>query len=293
MPTIADLVPLVLLPAVLVLIVRGLVALSRGRSSAAARDAAVSLAIAVAFCVVLYLREIRPQLPLASSESPWEWVFWLVPAAAVVGVVETATPMPRLVRLAVRLVVGAGAAWLVVARVPGLAGAGRLARVAVAAVAVASLWTAIAFARDPERRRAVAVSTVVAVGAGGAVVGVLATTVGMAEALACLAAGAGAAAVPIPFRGPLRIPTAAAATIAVGLVLVLLSAYSFLNYGDVVNVPLGTVVLLAIAPATGWLVPRRSPPIIAILLAGAAALLVVGAAAAIGGAFAPKATAGY
>ena len=278
MPTIADLVPLVLLPAALVLVARALSALVRRRSEAVA-DGVVTLAIAVALCVVLHAREIRPHLPLAPGESPWEWVFWLAPAAAVVGILDAWARVPGLVRGVARVVLAGGAAWLIVSRIDAhwIDDAARWQRIAGAAVLMASTWTALAWARDPERGRAVAVSSVVGAGAGALIFG-LVPNQGMAEALGAFSVAVGAAVAPFPPRYAIRLPSPAPALVALVVGVIALSGHSFLNYGDVVQYPLATAALVVVAPAAGLLVPRGIRPVSAIALAALAALLVVGAA---------------
>ena len=278
MPTIADLVPLVLLPAAIVLAARALAALARRRSLAAA-DGLVTLAIAAALCAVLHVRDVRPHLPLALGESPWERVYWIAPAAAIVGILEASARVPRLVRGVARSAVAGAAAWLVVSRIDAhwIGDAARWQRIVGAAIVMAAIWAALAAARDPGRRVAVAVSTVVGAGSGALIFG-LVPNQGMAEALGSFSVAAGAAAAPLPPHFAIRLPAPAAALVSVVVGVVALSGHSFLNYGEVVQYPLATAALVAVSPAAGWLVPRGLRPVPAVALAALAALLVVGAA---------------
>lgn len=278
--------PSMLLAAAPVVAVRVVGAVGRPRLPPAVVDGALALSIAAGLMWALHASRVRPAFPLGASSSAWEWVFWFAPAGALLGLAEGFVRGPsERVRLGIRLVVGAGAAWLILADVAPqwLDGAARAQRVALAAGVLAGLWTVLRGATTPHARRVVAASTPSAL-LGGAVVLLRVGRAGvMAQAMAALAIATAAAAVPGSRAGALRVPRAAAPLLALVVGGLTVAGFPMAVEGGRADFRLATAVLLAAAPAAGRLVPSRVGPRLAIGLAALAALGVVCLAWAVSG----------
>src|SRR5262245_5279833 len=161
----------------------------------------------------------RPSLPVARNESDWLWVFWFAPAAALLGVAESALSVPRPVKWIGRALAGAFAAWLVVRSVaPRLSTADLWLRVGASAALAAALWSALADPDDDGRRRPMAVAAVVAVGASSIVYLLVGRVAVQSEAAGILAAALGAAALPFSPRAAVLLPRASAGVVALVVV---------------------------------------------------------------------------
>ena len=77
---------------------------SSARSPAARRPRGCAMrrrpwALAAGFVAALFACGVRPRFPLAVSDSTWQWVVWLVPAGALLGIGLASVRVPRAVAL--------------------------------------------------------------------------------------------------------------------------------------------------------------------------------------------------
>src|SRR5690349_3853085 len=72
-----------------------------GRRPVAA--ALMAVAIPAGLLLALVRVGVRPALPLGASSSGWEWLFWLAPVGAVLGVVAARARVPTLALAALAL----------------------------------------------------------------------------------------------------------------------------------------------------------------------------------------------
>lgn len=255
------------------------------------RERGTALAVAGGFATGFAVVLTWPALPLGPGADAWTWVAWFAPAALLLGWLESAAHLPLPARLAIRLAAGAGAAWLVLAPHALLSAGERFALLAIAAVATALLWTALDRARREGPPERAALPVIVAVGATAAVLAFVSGSVSMGQVTGSLSA---AFAAPLVLALVLRAPdvTAPAAPV-VALVLgnLLLGAYAYLNYGDVVNFPAASALLLIASAASGALLSRALRPhvsrIASALLATLPAVLLAALAAWLAQAAAP------
>jgi|GEM_PF-3043397 len=289
MPTLAELLWLIVLPAAVVLGVRALAALTRRPApERGGLDLLVAAALVAAFLGAAWFGPplVRPSFPVAASETSFWWVFWFAPAGLLLAAVEPRLPV--VARGLVRLAAGAGAGWLIVepvaSRLPPL---GLALRLGLASLLTAALWSALADPRTDGRRHAVAVATIVALAAGGLVyvhVGQVAT---LGQTAAMLSAAVGAAAAPVPPTRPFLLPRAAAGAIALVAVALSLAGHTYLNvespWHTEIRWPAATALLVAGAPLAGLLVPPRWPRLVTVVLAAALALAAVAGGAVAGG----------
>ncbi|MFO0932803.1 MAG: hypothetical protein U1E39_08835 [Planctomycetota bacterium] len=300
MPTPTELLWLIVLPAAAVLVVRfaasrvgtrGPVAGSVSGASGAA-DALLAVGIVAGFGLAAWFGEpaLRPSLPLAPSDSSFLWVVWFAPAGLVLGLLDGRLPV--VARWGLRLAVGAGAAWLILEPVAARLTELEIAlRVGASAVLSAALWAALADPRDPGRRHATAVATIVALAAGGLVYVHVGHVARMGQTAAILSAVVGAAAAPVPPTRPFHLPRVVAGALALVIVPLSLSGFVYLNsespWHTEILWPVATAVLVPAAPLAGLLVPPRWPRLVTAALAALLALAVVAGGAIAGGILTP------
>lgn len=242
------------------------------RRAPRARDALLALAAAVGFAAAMAVCGVRPGLPLAVSDSTWQWVVWLACAGALAGSMGAFVRVPVGAAPVLRVLLGAAGAWLVLrplvphAVPPGAA----VARVAVAGAVATLLWTATRRATREGRGAAAVGAWLVALAGAAVVLFQFGSAAVMAAAAVALASGvAASAACASRGRGPL-LPTTIAPVLSLAFVGLLVAAHATLNHGSRVRVPPETVALLAGAAACAGL--RRWPIALglALLCAGAA-----------------------
>jgi len=240
---------------------------------------AVAAGFGTGFAVVLSW----PALPLGPGADAWTWVAWFAPAALLLGWFESAVRLPLLVRLAIRLAASAGASWLVLAPHALMEDGERHLLLAVAAVGMTLLWTVLDLAREGEPPERAALSPIVAVGATAAVFAFVSGSLSMGQVTGGLAAALTAplALALLPGLRGVTAPTAPVVALVFGGLL--LGAYAYLNYGDVVYFPALSALLLAAAAASGTLLTRMlgsgASRILGALLAALPAVLLSALAA--------------
>ena len=251
------------------------------RRSARARDAVVALGAAAAFVASAWAVEVRPDLPLARSQSAWWWVVWLVPAGALLAPLVDATRLPQALRAVVRAAAATlGFRLLLLAPyVPhALDDASAWQRAGVGGAAAAALWTLVDAGSARGARVALVAPVLVAVLVAAVVLLQWGASASMATAAGALLVSLAATAVLAwPSRRALW-PGAVGAAAGVGLVGLLLGALSALNYGSTVRVPVATAALLAAAALAGVVRRPAVAIVLAVLLAGAAAWFAYDAA---------------
>ncbi len=310
MPTPTELLWLIVLPAAAVLVVR--FAASRvgtrgpvagtvsgvsgsgvsGSGASGAADTLLAVGIVAVFGLAAWFGEpaLRPSFPLATSDSSFLWVVWFAPAGLLLGLVEVRLRVRD--RWVLRLAAGAGAAWLIVE--PVAAGLSRLEvalQVGASAVLAAAVWAALADPRNPGRRHATVVATIVALAAGGLVYVHVGHVARMGQTAAILSAVVGAAAAPVPPTRPFHLPRGLAGALALVIVPLSLAGFTYLNivspWHTAILWPVATAVLVPAAPLAGMLVPPRWPRLVTAALAALLALAVVAGGAIAGGILTP------
>jgi len=265
---------LVLLPGAVVVAAALLGALV-GRRSPRARDALRALGLAAGLVAALAACGVRPRFPLAVSDSTWQWVVWLAPAGALLGIALGPVRLPPVAALALRALLGAAGAWLILRPlIPHAVGPWEaIGRAAAAGVAVAALWTLSERAiRTGKGASAVAAWLVALLAGAGVLYQFGSATVMAAAALALAAAVAVTAACASRSRAPV-LPPGVAPALSLAYVGLLVAAHATLNHGSRVLVPPESVGLLAASAACGGL-PRWPLALgLALVAAGAAAWL--------------------
>ena len=249
----------------------------------------VAAGFAVGFTVILRW----PELPLAAGTDAWYWVAWLAPAALLLGGVELAWRAPLAVRLGLRLLAAAGAAWLLVSPKVGQSASEKGLIIAVSAVGMALLWTTLSRARQDEPPEWGALPVALAAGLSAAVLAFFSGSLAMGQVTGALSAALTAPvalAVVFRLRGEsLAAPSAAVASLVFGGLL--LSAYAYLNYGSEVFFPASVPLLLLAGAILGTLLPRLLAPtahrVVGVLLATLPPLILSVIAAWIAHAHAP------
>lgn len=294
MPTPTELLWLIVLPASAVLVVRFAAARlgTRGPVAAAAAETLLAVGIVAVFGLAAWFGEpaLRPSLPLAKSDSSFLWVVWFAPAGLLLGLLDVRWPVAA--RWALRVAAGAGAAWLIIEPVAGpLSGLEIALRVGASAVLSAAVWAALADPRDPGRRHATAVATIVALAAGGLVYVHVGHVARMGQTAAILSAVVGAAAAPVPPTQPFHLPRVVAGALALVIVPLSLAGFTYLNivspWHTSILWPVATALLVPAAPLAGLLVPPRWPRLVTAALAALLALAVVAGGAVAGGILTP------
>lgn len=294
MPTPTELLWLIVVPASAVLVIRFAAARLATRGPLAARTADVVFAsgIVAVFGLAAWFGEpaLRPSLPLAPSDSSFLWVVWFAPAGLLLGLLDGRLPVAA--RWGLRLAVGAGAAWLILEPVAErLSGPEVALRVGASAVLSAAVWAALADPRDPGRRHATAVATIVALAAGGLVYVHVGHVARMGQTAAILSAVVGAAAAPVPPTRPFHLPRVVAGALALVIVPLSLAGFTYLNivskWHTQILWPVATALLVPAAPLAGLLVPPRWPRLVTAALAALLALAVVAGGAIAGGILTP------
>ena len=219
---------------------------------------AVAAGFAVGFVVILRW----PELPLAAGTDAWTWVAWFAPAGLLVGAGEPGWRLPLGVRLAVRLLVSAGAAWLVLSPKVGLGGSERGWILAVSALGTTLLWTTLGSAREDEPPEWSALPAALSAGLTAAVLAFFAGSLAMGQVTGALSAALTAPlalAVLFRLRGvSVAAPSAAVVSLVFGGLL--LGAYAYLNYAGEVFVPASVPLLLLAGAILGALLPRLLAP---------------------------------
>jgi hypothetical protein len=239
-------------------VVAGLLAWMLKRGAPRAEGPLVGLGLAAAFATAAALLDGVPSFPLLPSEDATRWVFWFAAAGAVLGVAEELLPPHEGLRLPLRWAAGTAAGWVMLrprVMVETLTTTDAVVRAAGAGVVVAALWTAIESRSKKGGWVALALPPVIAAAAAGWTFFDFASSLSLARLAGALAAAVAATAVVARGRGSPALPVAAAPVVALVFVGLLLGAYGYVNYGDVVKFPLGTGLLLA-AAACAVVVPR-------------------------------------
>jgi hypothetical protein len=217
---------------------------------------------------------VRPSLPLAAHESAWEWVFWLAPAGALLGLLEPWTRLPESARFAARWGIATGGAWLVVRPLAphAVTAAQALGRAAAAGLAAEVLWSALV----ARARRGGGLLGVAAL--GPALFGASYVLYAQGHSY-LLAAAAGALATAVATlavlgrRDPAPLPATTAPVVALAFAGLLLGAHAYLNFGDVVRFPWPTALLLAASACCVGLPRPRLAVVASVVLAAAATFL--------------------
>lgn len=268
--------PALLLAAGVVALARALVA--RRDPAGFARAAVVTIAVGVAVPASLFVAGMRPSLPLKASEDGWLWLVWLVPAGALLGVLETVRAL-RFVRWAVSPMACVATAVLLLGPLSDGVGGWSIA-------ALVGLWEIATWPVDPARRRSLSASLAATL----VVTPVILVRGAHSFALAQFAAVVGVAclsAVLSPRRGVAPMPTPLAGVVATGLGGVLLAAHAYGRVGDADGFPTVPALWLGAAAVVGAAVPVRWGRVAAPLVAAGAALALAALSAWTSGAFRP------
>ncbi len=237
------------------------------------RDAVVAIGLAGGFVASMYVIGVRPRFPLAPSEDAWQWVIWLAPAGAVLGILETSLRVPASVRVIARAAAGFGAAWLLLSPlVPhALDRDTAFEWAGMSAVATAALWSVLADDAPRASRLSLVLPLIVALPVAGAILIAFGHFAVGGQAALALATCVGATAT-FGFlrRGAPLVPSAAAPVVALVFTGLLASSLGSLNYGATIRFPLAAAVLLvasaSCAVARSWMTAL----VLAVLAAGAA-----------------------
>lgn len=246
-------------------------------------DRGILLAVTTGFSVGFLVILRWPSLPLAPGTDGWYWVAWFAPAALLVGWGESSVRLAELVKLVLRLAVSTGAAWLLVQPIHAWTPGERWRVVAVAAAGTTLLWTVVARSRRDQPPEASILASIVTAGATAAVLAFVSGSLWMGQVTGALGAAlSGLLALAVLLeRRSIAAPTAPATALLLGGVL--LSAYAYLNYSDVVNFPPASALLLLGGAVVGTVLPRLVPPggnrLVGVLLAVAPPLLLSALAA--------------
>ncbi len=265
---------LVLLPAA-VCVGAALLGALVSRRSARARDALLALGLAAGFVAALSACGVRPSLPLAVSDSTWQWVVWLAPAGALLGIGLGSVRVPPLAALGLRALLGSAAAGLILRPlIPHAVAAGEaIGRAAVAGVAVAVLWTTSERATRAGRCASAVAAWLVALTAGAALLYQFGSASVMAAAALALAVAVAVTALCAWWARVPVLPSTVAPALALAFVGLLVAGHATLNHGSRVLVPPASVGLLAASAACGC-VPRWPLALgLAVVAAGTAAWL--------------------
>jgi hypothetical protein len=263
---------LVLLPGALVAVAAGLGRLLFPRAEGA-RDAVLAAGLATGFALALASIGVRPDLPLATSDPAWSWVAWFAAAGALLGAGEILSPRSRAVARALRALLGAAAAWLILTPlVPhAMAPGARVAAVAVGALLGAGLWTVLLDASRRGARAALAGPVLLALFATSVVLLLYGRSAVMAQATGALLSGVGVA-VAVRLRSPgALLPVSVAPVVSLVLVGLCVAAWGYLNHASSTRFPIETGVLLVASAATPVLRKTSLALGAAVLLAAAAA----------------------
>ena len=248
--------------------------LARHKGAGRLREMGAALAVAAGFGVGFAVVLGWPSLPPARSADAWSWVAWFALAGWLLGSVEVIPGFKPLVRLLVRVGASFAAARLLVAPLAALSDETRLHLALGGAAAILLLWTVIAEAarRTEDEPGRIALPLLVTAGTGAALLAFQAGSFSLGQTMGSLSAALGSA---LALGLLLRTPAASAATApVVALVLggLLLGAYTTLNYGDSVHLPLSSALLVVFGALAGILAPGILPE-----RAGSVARLAVGA----------------
>lgn len=237
-----------------------------------AREALLASGPALAFALALATCGVRPDLPLAVSDSTWQWVVWLACAGALVGAALTLVRPPLLAVASLALVLGALGTWLVLRPLmPHLfAPGGAVARAALAGGVTALLWAGTERRLRASRGGSAVAAWLVAWVGAAVVLYQFGSAAVMSAAALAMASGVAATAACAAWGGRALLPAAIAPVLALPFVALLVAAHATLNHGARVLVPVESVVLLAASAGCSAL-PRWPVALaLALLAAGAA-----------------------
>lgn len=239
------------------------------------RDALSALGLAAGFVAALVACGVRPRFPLAVSDSTWQWVVWLVPAGALLGIGLDSVRVPRAVALLLRALLGSAAAWLILLPLmPHAVTTGEaIGRAAVAGMAVAVLGTVSERADRAGTGASSVAAWLVALLTGAGVLYQFGSASVMAAAAFVLAVLVAVTALCArPARAPV-LPATVAPALALAFVGLLVAGHATLNHGSRVLFPAETAILLAASAACGSLRRRTLAVAGSLAAAGAATWL--------------------
>jgi len=245
----------------------GLRSAAAGARSATARDTLVALGVAVAIAGSVEALGARPRLPPAAHENAWTWVFWIAPLGLLAGLLETRARAPLAAAFALRAIVAAACAWVVlVPVVPARFGVvSAVARALGAGVLGAATWTAIDLRARREGGGAPAAwPFAVSAFAASLAMAAIALSPRLAGVTGAIGLSALATAALAPLRGGAALPSASAPVLALTFVAMLVAGNVYLE-----DLSLPAAVCFALAPLA-VLVPRRT--LAALFAAGAVVL---------------------